>query len=139
MRDPKGDRHQTCASCCHRRRPCHPDCLFALYFPANQRNTYERIIKLYPFSKLKEAMTKTIPESERSDSVKSFKFDAYMRARYPVDGYRRIQLGYFRAKDSRYGTGNVGQEGIVPMNQPANEYVMVLDFFVPDFQESASE
>lgn len=77
-----------CASCRYQRRRCTPDCIFRPYFPAERRQDFLDVHRLFGVSyvqKVIKDIKDTKPELQE-DAMKSIIFQSNMRARFPVHG-----------------------------------------------------
>ncbi|GER50011.1 LOB domain-containing protein [Striga asiatica] len=76
---------QACAACKHQRRRCNPDCILAPFFPADQSRVFQNVHRLFGVKHVQNLL-KNLGPHEQVMAVKSIKFHAAMREKYPVYG-----------------------------------------------------
>ncbi|EPS60437.1 hypothetical protein M569_14366, partial [Genlisea aurea] len=78
---------QACAACKYQRRRCKPECLLAPFFPADDPKMFQSVHRLFGVKNIQNLLRQLSPDRRAmSTAVKSVKFHAYMRDRYPVYG-----------------------------------------------------
>ncbi|XP_057806358.1 LOB domain-containing protein 27-like [Salvia miltiorrhiza] len=81
----RGSSGQACASCKFQRRRCTPQCLLAPFFPADQPQVFHNVHRLFGVKNIQKLLKELHPD-QRAIAIKSVKFHAAMRERYPVCG-----------------------------------------------------
>ncbi|KAH6799026.1 LOB domain-containing protein 27 [Perilla frutescens var. frutescens] len=76
---------QACAACKFQRRRCTPQCLLAPFFPADQHQVFQNVHRLFGVKHIQKLLKDLHPD-QRSMAMKSVKFHAAMRERYPICG-----------------------------------------------------
>ncbi|KAL6583909.1 hypothetical protein OROMI_003198 [Orobanche minor] len=76
---------QACAACKHQRRRCTPDCVLAPFFPADQHELFQSVHRLFGVKHVQNLL-KELPPHEKPIAIRSIKFHAAMREKYPVYG-----------------------------------------------------
>ncbi|KAK8940356.1 LOB domain-containing protein 6 [Platanthera guangdongensis] len=117
-----------CAACKFLRRKCHPECVFAPYFLADQPQKFISVHRVFGASNVTKLL-REIPAGDREDAVNSLAYEAEMRIRDPVYGcvgvisilhheLRKLQLelSFARAELARYQTGAAGHPADVAAN-----------------------
>ncbi|OIW21024.1 hypothetical protein TanjilG_27460 [Lupinus angustifolius] len=74
-----------CAACKYLRRRCIPDCIFAPYFPPEERQKFANVHKIFGASNVTKLLNELLPH-QREDAVNSLAFEAEARVRDPVYG-----------------------------------------------------
>ncbi|KAK1277270.1 LOB domain-containing protein 4 [Acorus gramineus] len=74
-----------CAACKLLRRRCSQDCVFALYFPADEPWKFANVHKVFGASNVNK-MLQDLPVERRGDAVSSMVYEANARVRDPVYG-----------------------------------------------------
>ncbi|CAN4126693.1 unnamed protein product [Withania somnifera] len=74
-----------CAACKFLRRKCHPECVFAPYFPPDQPQKFANVHKVFGASNVTKLLNELQPH-QREDAVNSLAYEADMRLRDPVYG-----------------------------------------------------
>ncbi|XVF12012.1 hypothetical protein REPUB_Repub08aG0077900 [Reevesia pubescens] len=95
----KGGTTSACAACRYQRRKCVPECRLAPYFPADQTKIFQNAHKLFGVSNIVKIL-KSLDPSQHSEAMRSIKYQANVRDRFPVYGclgiirqlYYQIQL-----------------------------------------------
>ncbi|GMI82326.1 hypothetical protein HRI_001901900 [Hibiscus trionum] len=80
-----------CAACKHQRRKCETDCLLALYFPADNANSFREVHKIFGIKNVTAILSSLSPD-ERVRAVKSLEWEASAWKNDPVEG----PLGLFK-------------------------------------------
>ncbi|CAA2989704.1 LOB domain-containing 27-like [Olea europaea subsp. europaea] len=96
----KSGTEQACAACKYQRRRCNSDCSLAPHFPADQPKMFQNAHKLFGVKNILKLL-KQLDPTQRVIAMKSIKYQAYMRDRFPVYGclveiqqlYCQIQAG----------------------------------------------
>ncbi|KMZ69521.1 Protein LATERAL ORGAN BOUNDARIES [Zostera marina] len=97
-----------CAACKFLRRKCHPDCVFAPYFPPDNPQKFAHVHKVFGASNVTKLLNELSPY-QREDAVNSLAYEADMRLRDPIYGcvgvisileqqLRQLQIDLARAK-----------------------------------------
>ncbi|KAL2465297.1 LOB domain-containing protein 27 [Abeliophyllum distichum] len=81
----KGGTGQACAACKYQRRRCASDCPLAPFFPADQPKMFQNAHKLFGVSNILKIL-KQLDPSQKVIAMKSIKYQANMRDKYPVYG-----------------------------------------------------
>ncbi|CAA0826631.1 LOB domain-containing protein 27 [Striga hermonthica] len=76
---------QACAACKYQRRRCTPECLLAPFFPADQPKMFQYVHRLFGVKNIQNLLKELSPE-QKPMAMKSIKFHAAMRDKYPVYG-----------------------------------------------------
>ncbi|PIM97880.1 hypothetical protein CDL12_29645 [Handroanthus impetiginosus] len=76
---------QACAACKYQRRRCTPECLLAPFFPADDPRTFRSVHKLFGVKNIQNLL-KDLDPTRKAIAVKSIKYHADMRDKYPVYG-----------------------------------------------------
>ncbi|KAL6559453.1 hypothetical protein OROGR_004570 [Orobanche gracilis] len=76
---------QACAACKHQRRRCKPDCVLAPFFPSDQHELFQSVHRLFGVKHVQNLL-KELPSHEKAIAIRSIKFHAAMREKYPVYG-----------------------------------------------------
>ncbi|KAK4489832.1 hypothetical protein RD792_000476 [Penstemon davidsonii] len=76
---------QACAACKYQRRRCTPECLLAPFFPADQPKMFQNVHKLFGVKHIQNLLKELDPD-QKAMAMKSIKFHAAMRDKYPVYG-----------------------------------------------------
>ena len=74
-----------CAACKFLRRKCQPDCVFAPYFPPDNRQKFVHVHRVFGASNVTKLLNELHP-FQREDAVNSLAYEADMRLRDPVYG-----------------------------------------------------
>ncbi|KAJ0042212.1 hypothetical protein Pint_17380 [Pistacia integerrima] len=74
-----------CAACKYLRRRCPSDCIFSLYFPANDPQRFACVHKIYGASNVAK-MLQQLPANLRAEAADSLSFEARHRVEDPVYG-----------------------------------------------------
>ncbi|KAI5665600.1 hypothetical protein M9H77_15453 [Catharanthus roseus] len=82
----KGGTSPACAACKYQRRRCSSECILAPYFPANQTKAFQNAHRLFGVSNIMKILKQLSTEEQREEAMKSIKYEADMRERYPVYG-----------------------------------------------------
>ncbi|KAL2515859.1 LOB domain-containing protein 27 [Forsythia ovata] len=96
----KSGTDQACAACKYQRRRCTSDCSLAPHFPADQPKMFQNAHKLFGVKNILKLL-KQLDPTQRVIAMKSIKYQANMRERFPVYGclveiqqlYCQIQAG----------------------------------------------
>ncbi|BFI15991.1 hypothetical protein MPTK1_5g17857 [Marchantia polymorpha subsp. ruderalis] len=72
-----------CAACKFLRRKCTAECVFALYFPADQPLKFYYVHRIFGVSNVSKILH-DLPESSRADAVTSLAFEAEARTKDQV-------------------------------------------------------
>lgn len=75
-----------CAACKYQRRRCAPDCILAPFFPADETPTFLNVHRLYGVANIMKILNNLNSQDEKEEAMKSIKYEANMRAKYPVHG-----------------------------------------------------
>ncbi|CAA2980409.1 LOB domain-containing 27-like [Olea europaea subsp. europaea] len=90
----KSGTEEACAACKYQRRRCTSDCSLAPYFPADQPKVFQNAHKLFGVKNTLKIL-KQLDPTQRVIAMKSIKYQANMRDRFPVYGcLAEIQLLY---------------------------------------------
>ncbi|MQM05977.1 hypothetical protein Taro_038790 [Colocasia esculenta] len=81
----KGGTSQACAACKYQRRKCAADCQLAPYFPADDPRQFQNAHRLFGVSNIVKILGRIDP-SQRPEAMRSIKYEADARDRYPVHG-----------------------------------------------------
>ncbi|KAG8379105.1 hypothetical protein BUALT_Bualt07G0053500 [Buddleja alternifolia] len=76
---------QACAACKYQRRRCTPECLLAPFFPADQPKMFQNVHRLFGVKHIQNLLKELDPD-QKAMAMKSIKFHAAMRDKYPVYG-----------------------------------------------------
>lgn len=76
---------QACAACKFQRRRCTPECLLAPFFPADQPKMFQSVHRLFGVKHVQNLLKELDPD-QKPIAIKSIKFHAAMREKYPVYG-----------------------------------------------------
>ncbi|KAL2254015.1 LOB domain-containing protein 27-like [Sesamum indicum] len=76
---------QACAACKYQRRRCTPECLLAPFFPADQPKMFQNVHRLFGVKNIQNLLKELDPD-QKAMAMKSIKFHAAMRDKYPVYG-----------------------------------------------------
>ncbi|KAI3464007.1 hypothetical protein Pfo_020670 [Paulownia fortunei] len=76
---------QACAACKYQRRRCTPECLLAPFFPADQPKMFQNVHRLFGVKNIQNLLKELGPD-QKAMAMKSIKFHATMRDKYPVYG-----------------------------------------------------
>ncbi|KAL6549342.1 hypothetical protein OROHE_008459 [Orobanche hederae] len=76
---------QACAACKFQRRRCTPECLLAPFFPADQHKMFQNVHRLFGVKNIQNLLKELSPD-QKPMAMKSIKFHAAMRDKYPVYG-----------------------------------------------------
>ncbi|KAK4437121.1 LOB domain-containing protein 27 [Sesamum alatum] len=76
---------QACAACKYQRRRCTPECLLAPFFPADQPKMFLNVHRLFGVKHIQNLLKELDPD-QKPMAMKSIKFHAAMRDKYPVYG-----------------------------------------------------
>ncbi|GFP80105.1 LOB domain-containing protein 27 [Phtheirospermum japonicum] len=76
---------QACAACKYQRRRCTPECLLAPFFPADQPKMFQYVHRLFGVKNIQNLLKELSPD-QKPMAMKSIKFHAAMRDKYPVYG-----------------------------------------------------
>ncbi|CAL0305112.1 unnamed protein product [Lupinus luteus] len=74
-----------CAACKYLRRRCILDCIFAPYFPPEERQKFANVHKIFGASNVTKLLNELLPH-QREDAVNSLAYEAEARVRDPVYG-----------------------------------------------------
>ncbi|XP_066364151.1 LOB domain-containing protein 6-like [Miscanthus floridulus] len=74
-----------CAACKFLRRKCHPDCVFAPYFPPDNPQKFVHVHRVFGASNVTKILNELHPY-QREDAVNSLAYEADMRLRDPIYG-----------------------------------------------------
>ncbi|KAL8529664.1 hypothetical protein ACS0TY_006918 [Phlomoides rotata] len=78
---------QACAACKYQRRRCTPECLLAPFFPADQPKMFQNVHRLFGVKNIQNLLKELGPDqAQKAMAMKSIKFHAMMRDKYPVFG-----------------------------------------------------
>ncbi|KAH6801231.1 LOB domain-containing protein 27 [Perilla frutescens var. hirtella] len=78
---------QACAACKYQRRRCTPECLLAPFFPADQPKMFTNVHRLFGVKNIQNLLKELGPDhNQKAMAMKSIKFHATMRDKYPVWG-----------------------------------------------------
>ncbi|XP_057791953.1 LOB domain-containing protein 27-like [Salvia miltiorrhiza] len=78
---------QACAACKYQRRRCTPECLLAPFFPADQPKMFQNVHRLFGVKNIQNLLKELGPDHhQKATAMKSIKFHATMRDKYPVWG-----------------------------------------------------
>ncbi|XP_051133144.1 LOB domain-containing protein 27-like [Andrographis paniculata] len=78
---------QACAACKYQRRRCTPKCLLAPFFPADQPKMFRNVHRLFGVKNIQNLLKDLSPDHKAmAMAIKSIKFHANMRDKYPVLG-----------------------------------------------------
>lgn len=78
---------QACAACKYQRRRCTPECLLAPFFPADQPKMFLNVHRLFGVKNIQNLLKELGPDqNQKAIAMKSIKFHATMRDKYPVWG-----------------------------------------------------
>ncbi|CAI9753897.1 unnamed protein product [Fraxinus pennsylvanica] len=96
----KSGTDQACAACKYQRRRCTSDCSLAPHFPVDQPKMFQNAHKLFGVKNILKIL-KHLDPTQRVMAMKSIKYQANMRDRFPVYGclveiqqlYCQIQAG----------------------------------------------
>ncbi|XVF09168.1 hypothetical protein REPUB_Repub07fG0068400 [Reevesia pubescens] len=81
----KGGTTTACAACKYRRQKCIPECLLAPYFPSDQTQVFQNAHKLFGVSNIVKLL-KSLDPSQHAEAMRSIKYQANVRDRFPVYG-----------------------------------------------------
>ncbi|XP_057961579.1 protein ASYMMETRIC LEAVES 2 [Malania oleifera] len=114
-----------CAACKFLRRRCHPECVFAPYFPPDQPQKFANVHKVFGASNVTKLLNELHPH-QREDAVNSLAYEADMRLRDPVYGcvgvisllqhqLRQLQRDLSSAKSelSKYQSLGIAGHGLI--------------------------
>ncbi|XP_010251420.1 PREDICTED: LOB domain-containing protein 6-like [Nelumbo nucifera] len=114
-----------CAACKFLRRKCHPECVFAPYFPPDQPQKFANVHKVFGASNVTKLLNELHPH-QREDAVNSLAYEADMRLRDPVYGcvgvisllqhqLRQLQMDLSCAKSelSKYQNVGITSHGLI--------------------------
>ncbi|KAF8377495.1 hypothetical protein HHK36_030876 [Tetracentron sinense] len=76
----------SCTTCKLMRKKCNKECVFAPYFPTNQRKKFENVHKIFGASNVSKLLKKINPE-DREFVMKSVIYEAEARLEDPVYGW----------------------------------------------------
>ncbi|KAK6153363.1 hypothetical protein DH2020_013002 [Rehmannia glutinosa] len=76
---------QACAACKFQRRRCTPECLLAPFFPADQPKMFQNVHRLFGVKNIQNLLKELGPD-QKPIAMRSIKFHAAMRDKYPVYG-----------------------------------------------------
>ncbi|PIN12014.1 hypothetical protein CDL12_15375 [Handroanthus impetiginosus] len=76
---------QACAACKYQRRRCTSECLLAPFFPADQPKMFQNVHRLFGVKNIQNLL-KDLGPNEKAMAMKSIKFHANQREKYPVYG-----------------------------------------------------
>lgn len=75
-----------CAACKYQRRRCAPGCILAPFFPADQTQAFLNAHRLYGVANIMKILNNLNSQDEKEEAMKSIKYEANIRAMYPVHG-----------------------------------------------------
>ncbi|XP_075491259.1 LOB domain-containing protein 27-like [Primulina tabacum] len=76
---------QACAACKYQRRRCTSECVLAPFFPADQPKMFQNVHRLFGVKNIVNTLRELDPD-QKAIAMKSMKFHATMRDKYPVYG-----------------------------------------------------
>ncbi|XP_073121299.1 LOB domain-containing protein 33 [Henckelia pumila] len=76
---------QACAACKYQRRRCTSECVLAPFFPADQPKMFQNVHRLFGVKNIVNTLKELEPD-QKAIAMKSMKFQATMRDKYPVYG-----------------------------------------------------
>ncbi|XP_073036400.1 LOB domain-containing protein 27-like [Primulina eburnea] len=76
---------QACAACKYQRRRCTSECVLAPFFPADQPKIFQNVHRLFGVKNIVNTLRQLDPD-QKAIAMKSMKFQATMRDKYPVYG-----------------------------------------------------
>ncbi|KZV56516.1 LOB domain-containing protein 27-like [Dorcoceras hygrometricum] len=76
---------QACAACKYQRRRCTSECVLAPFFPADQMKMFQNVHRLFGVKNIVNTLRELDPD-QKAIAMKSMKFQATMRDKYPVYG-----------------------------------------------------
>ncbi|XP_021908382.1 LOB domain-containing protein 36-like [Carica papaya] len=115
-----------CAACRFHKRKCEEECVLAPYFPADERQKFDCINKVFGTSRVTKILNR-LDASQREAAVKSIVYEAEARLRDPVRGcaglvsklLNRLQLVEAELLNARRLLDTViAPQAILPMQQP---------------------
>lgn len=74
-----------CAACNFIRRPCRQECVFALYFPAEERAKFVNVHKIFGAANVAKMLCQ-VNTNQREAMVNSLAYEAEARIRDPIYG-----------------------------------------------------
>ncbi|KAL7604460.1 hypothetical protein Lser_V15G20581 [Lactuca serriola] len=80
-----GDR-PPCAACRHRHVRCTIDCPLAPYFPANEPEVFQNVLRLYGIANVTKILNQLNDNVEKQEAITSIKYESNIRNINPVHG-----------------------------------------------------